>query len=200
MRNSWIRLITLVCAAVLHGGAPAPVHGAQEPARNPVLAQLTILLGEVGVSVDAGELPIDSPDSSQELHLRWAAVAPPSPSPPPNPSADPTQGLTLVTRRIAAGPAPQLRGLRLATNRLFVAAVDAGNALRSWTIVADPRIIRAESFGPDGAIQGQDLYRPDADLFVTIPNDAAVTALRVYQTLWDGRTFHLTPLGAVPVR
>ena len=200
MRNSWIRLITLACAAALHGGAPAPVHGAQEPVRNPVLTQLTILLGEVGVSVDAGGFPIDSPDSSLEFHLRWMAVAPPSPSPPPNPSADPTQGLTLVTRRIATGPAPQLRGLRLATNRLFVAAVDAGNALRSWTVVADPRIIRAESFGLDGAIQGEDLYRPDADLFVTIPNDAAVAALRVYQTVWDGQAFHLTPLGSVPFR
>ncbi len=200
MRNSWFRLITLACAAALHGGAPAPVHGAQEPARNPVLTQLTILLEEVGVRVDAGELPIDSPDSSVEFHLRWMAVAPPSPSPPATPSADPTQGLTLVTRRIAAGPAPQLRGLRLATDRLFIAAVDAGNALRSWTIVADPRIIRAESFGPDGAIQGEDLYRPDADLFVAVPEDAAVVALRVYRTVWDGQAFHLTPLGAVPVR
>ena len=200
MRNSWIRLITLTCAAALHCGAPAPVHGAQEPARNPVLTQLTILLEEVGVSVDAGGFPIDSPDSSVEFHLRWAAVASPSPSPLTNPSADPTQELTLVTRRIATGPAPQLRGLRLATDRLFVAAVDAGNALRSWTVVADPRIVRAESFGPDGAIQGEDLYRPDADLFVTIPNDTAVAALRVYQTLWDGQAFHLTSVGAVPVR
>ena len=199
MRNSWIRFLTLAGAVALYGGALAPVCGAQELAQNAVFTQLTVLLGEVGVSVDASRFPIDSSDSSQEFHLRWTTgdEAPLSPSPLANPSAG---GLTVVTIRVTAGPAPQLRSLRLATNRLLVATVDAGNALRSWTIVPDPRIIRAESFGPDGAIKGQTLYRPDADLFVTIPCDDAIVGIHVYQPLWDGQAFHLTPLGAVPVR
>ena len=199
MRNSWLRFLALACVAALYGGTLAPVCGAQELAQNPVLTQLTVLLGEVGVSVDAARFPIDSSDSSQEFHLRWTAGGedPLSPSPLANPS---TGELTVVTTRVTAGPAPQLRSLRLSTNRLFIAAVDAGNALRSWTIVPDPRIIRAESFGPDGVIEGQTLYRPDADLFVTIPGDDAIAGIHVYQPLWDGQIFHLAPLGSVPVR
>ena len=199
MRNFWARFLALSCAAALYGGTLAPVCGAQELAQNAVFTQLTVLLGEVGVSVDAARFQIDSSDSSQEFHLRWTTgdETPPSPSPLANPSAG---ELTVVTIRITAGPAPQLRSLRLATNRLFVAAVDAENVLRSWTIVPDPRIIRAESFGPDGVIEGQTLYRPDADLFVTITGDDAIVGLHVYQPLWDGQAFHLTPLGAVPVR
>ena len=199
MRNSWIRFLTLACAASLYGGTLAPVYGAQELEQDAVVTQLTVLLEEVGISVDAGRFPIDSSDSSQEFHLRWTTGGedPLSPSPLANPS---TGGLMVVTTRVTAGPAPQLRSLRLATNRLFVAAVDAKNALRSWTVVPDPRIIRAESFGPDGVIEGQTLYRPDADLFVTIPGDDTIVGIHVYQPLWDGQAFHLTPLGAVPVR
>ena len=198
MRNSRIRFLTLACTAALYGGTLAPACGAQELAQNAVFTQLTVLLGEVGVSVDADRFPIDSSDSSQEFHLRWTTGDEASLG--PSPLANPQAGLTIVTIRVTAGPAPQLRSLRLATNRLFAAAVDAENALRSWTIVPDPRVIRAESFGPDGVIEGQTLYRPDADLFVTIPGDDTVVGLRVYQPRWDGQAFHLTPLGAVPVR
>ena len=53
MRNSWLRFLALACAAALYGGTLAPVWGAQELAQNTVLTQLTVLLGEVGVSVDA---------------------------------------------------------------------------------------------------------------------------------------------------
>ena len=199
MRNSWIRLLMLACAAAVYGGTTAPVCGAQEPAQNAVFTQLTVLLGEVGISVDATRLSIDSSDSSQEFHLRWTTGAGATPL-SPSPAANPSEGLMVVTSRITASPAPQLRSLRLATDRLFVAAVDAGNTLRSWTVVPATGIIHAESFGADGSIEGQTLYRPDADLFVTIPGDTAVVALRVFQPLWDGQTFHLTPLGAVPVR
>ena len=103
MRNFWARFLALSCAAALYGGTLAPVCGAQELAQNAVFTQLTVLLGEVGVSVDAARFPIDSSDSSQEFHLRWTTgdEAPPSPSPLANPSAG---ELTVVTIRITAGP------------------------------------------------------------------------------------------------
>ena len=200
MRSWGVRILALAfCAAALYGGARVPVLEARESLQQDTfLAQLRVLFREVGVSVAAGLFPIEASGASREYHLRWTSQG----SPPAGPfsTADPSGGLRVVTSRGMAGPALRLRSLRLSEDRLFIAAVDVRSRLRSWTIVADPRLIRAESIGPDGAIEGQTLYRPVADMFVTFPDSAETATLRVYQPVWDGRAYHLTPLGSVPVR
>lgn len=108
----------------------------------------------------------------------------------------------VVSERRGAGGVPRERALELSPEHVFVATVDAKSRLRWWSVMPDPRVLRSE--GPkaegDDELTGFRLFRPEAEFFVNLPDDAEAAELRFYHPLAEGGEFRLQLLGAVPLR
>ena len=91
-----------------------------------------------------------------------------------------TPAMRLRAHRQTPGPVPQQRALELADDRLLVLAVDAAGQIRFWSVIANPRLIRAEFPDASGRLSGRVIERADAELLVDIPADPAIREVRVY--------------------
>lgn len=121
---------------------------------------------------------------SRELQLRWnrpvgraATAAEPAP--------------TVISQKAWADGVPEQRSPELSEGQIVVAAVDSSGALRSWTLIADPRTMRSEGPGPNGTLTGQVIETGQADFNIAIPNDPVVKQLKLFQPVWDGKVFQL---------
>lgn len=91
-----------------------------------------------------------------------------------------TPAMMLRAHRQNPGPVPQQRALELADDRLLVLAVDAAGEIRFWSVIANPRLIRAEFPDASGRLSGRVIERRDAELLVDIPADPAIREVRIY--------------------
>jgi hypothetical protein len=112
-----------------------------------------------------------------------------------------TQSLTaekysLVESRQTPGPMPRQRMPELSSDQILAIAMDEQGEQSGWTLIPDPRIIRAESPGPDGKLSGQILHLSSAEFLVPVSAGSAA-ALRFYQPFWTGKEFSLILLGAL---
>src|SRR5258706_8000398 len=90
------------------------------------------------------------------------------------------QTMRLRAQRLNLGPVPQQRSLELADDRLLILAVDAAGEIRFWSVIANPRLIRAEFPDASGRLSGRVIERPDAELIVDVPADPAIREVRIY--------------------
>ena len=135
---------------------------------------------------------------SQEFHIRWEAEADPTAGPNRGPRQRPPKGGFGVTRRTQREEnVPLRRAPEVSSSQMLVVAVDEQQVLVGWTLIADPRILRAETPGVTGKLSGQILFHSRTDFFVPLPADPAIEQLRFYHPAWTGETFTLELLGAV---
>ena len=97
----------------------------------------------------------------------------------------------------AADPVPQQRALELADDRLLVLAVDSAGRIRFWSVMANPRIIRAEFPDASGRLSGRVIEQPDAELLVDVPADPAIQEVRVYVPQRRESSWELNLAGSV---
>jgi hypothetical protein len=97
------------------------------------------------------------------------------------------------------GAAATPRNVELSTTQTLVIAVDASQQLLWWNQFPDPRILRAEVPDENGQHIGRTLYLNETDFAVAYPNNPAISELRFYQPLWDGKEFQLKLIGSVAV-
>jgi len=136
------------------------------------------------------DLPMSRNQPAQTLQIRMDEGAAPA-------GAKPSARLAIRARTRSSGSLPRLRSLDLAPDKLLVAAVSADGILRGWTVIQDPRFIRAERPGPDGILTGQSVPVPRADFRVAIPDDPTVAEVRIFQAHWNGRSFDLELVGTL---
>ena len=141
-----------------------------------------------------GGLLVAHAQTSQEVRVRWD-VAEPSTR-----RATPAHVFTVTARQHSAEAMPRQRSPELSEDQIFIAAVDAQGRQRSWALIPDPSILRAEGPGPTGELSGQVLSRATAEFVVTLPADPAVSELRFYRPRWTGEGFTLDLLGMVPLQ
>ena|SRR2546423_2194133 len=98
-----------------------------------------------------------------------------------------------------SGSLRQLNEIRFSEDQIFVIAVDANNQLRWWDLLDDPRILRAETEGPNREVMGGTYYRAKVEMFITPPDNGAITELRFFLPKWTGTEFILEPLSVVPL-
>ena len=148
----------------------------------------------------AGALAAWPAHAAQELRLGWITVSPPPGAIGPG-AVPPPSAVMLLGRQRVPGPVPRQRDRdrELAPDRVVVVAEDGQGQIRDWQVVADPRILRAEGPGPSGELTGQVVVVPDGELMLTIPDDPAITLLRLYRARWTGTDFVLDLLGSVPL-
>ena len=142
-----------------------------------------------------------SPTFAQTFHevrVRWDAY----PTLPSDSILDPQRFraaslFAAVERRQASGAMPRQRAIELSANQLLIIAVDRLGRDRQRMLLPDPRLLRAEWPDPTGELQGVVLHRANAEFFVPVPDDPAITELRVYHPRWTGHAFDLDLLGTV---
>ena len=165
--------------------------------------QLRKLLSRVGIDVPERDARTAQPQTYRELKIRLndptksgnepkAALSP----------AEQTQApsAAIVEDKKRSGALSRTRSLELSPTQIFIAAVDARNKLRWWSIVPDPRVVRSETQTATGEMRGEEYYVSNVTLVVAFPDDPEIVNLRFYHPVWNGTDFDLKPLTTVPTR
>jgi len=161
--------------------------------------QLRKLMSSVGVDVPATDAWAIQFPIYRQLKLNWADSAK---SATQLTSEAQTQApkVSIVDDRKRSGTLPRQRSLELAPTLMFVAAVDASNKLRWWSIMPDPRVVRSETQTATGELRSQDYYLTNVTVVVAFPDDPEISTLRFYHPVWNGTDFELKPLTVVSTR
>lgn len=171
--------------------------------------QLKKLMAKVGVEVPEVDARSDQPQSRgdqvqtyRELKIRWSDPAKSKELKPAFNTQEQMQtpSASIVEDKRRAGALPISRSLELSPTQIFIAAVDATNKLRWWSIVPDPRVVRSETQSPTGELRSEEYYAAKVTLVVAFPDDPEIANLRFYHPVWNGTEFDLKPLTNVPTR
>ena len=201
-----------ICAALLILGALGVEGLAQESRAKSSQGELIraerlkTLMSAVGVSVD-GRLTLPRGSGHREVRIVWEA----------DPAAKATishletstleagrdsfgHSLRVAGVRGRAGSLPRHRSPELSQDKLMVIAVGAGDKLRWWTLIDDPRLLRGEAPGADGRLSGQIIYRAEPEFVVNVPEDGEITELRLYHPRWTGEEFVLDIINTISIQ
>jgi hypothetical protein len=142
-----------------------------------------------GASVRGAEVVSEG---SRELQIRWTRPA-------GRAAAQAESTPVVAAQKTWSENVPEQRSPELSEDQIVVAAVDSSGALRSWNLIADPRILRFEAPGVDGTLTGRVVELKQADFNVALPNDAAVKQLKLFKPVWDGKQFQLRQIAVCDV-
>ena len=164
--------------------------------------QLKKLMAKVAVDVDETGARVDQRSTYRELKIRWSdSTKPATELRPANLGAQtPVPSVAIVEDNKRSGTLPRQRSLELSQSHLLVAAVDATNKLRWWSLMPDPRLVRYETPTATGELRRQDYYVSNVTLVIAFPDDPEIATLRIYHPIWNGTDFDLQPLSIVPTR
>lgn len=184
-------------------GKPSTVaQPSREAARQMMIEdQLETLLAPTGVSVSGvGEIgPASRSAGYTETLMRWTAK-PSSSTGPTGAQQQSTHVLTILEQTSREGTLPRQRSLELSEEQVLVVGVGADNRMRWWTLIPDPRLMRAEFPGPDGELSGRTVMLTEADFSVAHPADSSITELRFYHPRLTAKGFVLETIGAAAAR
>jgi len=164
--------------------------------------QLRKLLSRVGVDASEFDTRAAQTRTHRELKIRLTEQTKSSKGLKPFNPQEQTQAASaaIVEDTKRTGALPRSRSIELSPTQIFIAAVDATNKLRWWSIVPDPRVVRSETQSPTGELRGEDYYVSNVTLVVAFPDDPDIANLRFYHPVWNGTDFDLKPLTTVPTR
>jgi len=165
--------------------------------------QLKKLMSKVGVDVVEIAARTDQPATYRELKINWADSTKSTTelrSASNSEQQTPPQKVSVVEDKKRSGTLPRHRSLELSPTHIFIAAVDATDKLRWWSIMPDPRLVRGETQTATGELRGENYYVSNVTLLVAFPDDPAIANLRFYHPVWNGTDFDLKPLAVVPTR
>lgn len=156
-------------------------------------------MSKVDVEVPETDAQSNQPQTYRELKLSWGDSAK-STTELRTEAQTQIPRVSIVEDKKRSGTLPRQRSLELAPTLMFVAAVDATNKLRWWSIMPDPRVVRSETQTATGELRRQDYYVSNVTLVVAFPDDPGISTLRFYHPVWNGTDFDLTPLTVVSTR
>lgn len=167
--------------------------------------QLKKLLSKVGIDVVEIRAKSTQPQIHREVKIRWTDSTKESSGTQGKPSISAVEQkqaptVTLVENKQRSGTLPRHRSLQISPTHLFIAAVNNTNQLRWWTVISDPRVVRAEFQASTGELRSEDYYQSNFTLTVAFPDDPDITNLQFYKPIWTGSDFDLKLLAVVPVR
>jgi hypothetical protein len=140
----------------------------------------------------------------QEVRVRWDAYVDTAPKIAPQGRAiappQPSESFTVLERRRIPGKIPRQRNPELSSDHLVVEAMNGLGETVDKQLIRDPRVLRAEVPGRTGELGGRALRRADPEFLLALPDDPAITEVRVYQPRWTGSAYSLDLLGTIPLR
>src|SRR6185295_18223955 len=127
---------------------------AQRPVQTLSFDALTTTLAAPAAPASAG---------IQELTVTWKADnAPPGTTLQSSAASIPLSDFVVLNRQFTAGEMPRERHPELSTDQLVIIGADVNGTPMSWSLIKDPRIVRAEQPGAGGVLEGRVLYRVTA--------------------------------------
>ncbi|HJY29037.1 MAG TPA: hypothetical protein VJ306_13510 [Pyrinomonadaceae bacterium] len=163
--------------------------------------QLKKLMSKVGVDVAEIAARTDQPATYRELKINWSdSTKSTTELRSASDQQTPPQRVSVVEDKKRSGTLPRHRSLELSPTHIFIAAVDATDKLRWWSIMPDPRLVRGETQTPSGELRGEAYYVSNVTLVVAFPDDPEIANLRFYHPVWNGTDFDLKPLAVVSTR
>ena len=165
--------------------------------------QLKRLMSKVGVDVVEIAARNDQPATYRELKINWADSTKSTTelrSAVNSEQQTSPQKVSVVEDKKRSGTLPRHRSLELSSTHIFIAAVDATDKLRWWSIMPDPRLVRGETQTATGELRGENYYVSNVTLLVAFPDDPEIANLRFYHPVWNGTDYDLKPLAVVPTR
>jgi hypothetical protein len=188
-------IVSIFCAFTLAQG-----QSSVAVQKNRMEERLKKLMTKVGVNVAELNAKSNQPQAYREVKIRWASFDGGTKSPISAAEQKQTPVVSLVEDKKRSGTLPRHRSLELSPNQVFIAAVGDANQLRWWSVISDPRIVRAEFQAPTGELHSQDYFQSNFTLTVAFPDDPKITNLRLYKPIWTGSDFDLKLLAVVPTR
>ena len=196
--------LSILCAFILvQGQSPT----ALQKNRSDLLReeQLKKLVTRVGLDVAESSARSNRSQAYREVKIRWndsTSAASNTEARPSVSAKEQTRApvISLVEDKKRSGRLPRHRSLQLSPDHLFIAAVNETNQLRWWSIISDPRVVRAEFQASSGELRSENYYQSNFTVTVAFPDDPMITNLRFYKPLWTGSDFDLKLLTVVPVR
>jgi len=197
----WLLLaILMFCSFTLVQSQRTPLEKRRETVQQ---EQLKRLMSKVGVDVVEIAARNDQPATYRELKINWAD-SPKSTtelrSAVNSEQQTPPQNVSVIEDKKRSGTLPRHRSLELSPTHIFIAAVDATDKLRWWSIMPDPRLVRGETQTATGELRGENYYVSNVTLLVAFPDDPEIANLRFYHPVWNGTDYDLKPLAVVPTR
>ncbi len=184
-----VAVLSLICSAVQ-----------AQTSNKPNKKMLEEMIRKVDVRVEDLSLPSQT-QSPQDIRVRWQGETSTSPTgAAAERQIQPRGSFAALGRQGGLGSLPRQRAPELSEDQLLVLAVDSQKQLKGWSLITDPRILRAELPGPAGELSGQVIYQSNVEFVVALPDDPAISELRFYHPRWTGQEFVLDPIGAVPIQ
>ena len=129
------------------------------------------------------DMSYSGPTSEQEKTLNPAVL--------PSPHYE----LEVVEQFHVSRQPPRQRHPELSPDQMVIIAYDDKGKEISRTVMRDPRLIRAEVVGPSGELQPSDpLYSQSLEFIVTLPDDPAISMIKLFHPSWTGTDFVLNPV------
>jgi len=180
----------------------------QSPSKKETLqkAQLKNLLSKVGVSVvESSSATNNQLQTYREAKIRWTNTTnvlsdSETKSSIGGEKQELVPRISVVEYKKRLGTLPRHRSLELSPTHILIAAVDENTQLRWWSIVPDPRIVRAEFQTSTGDLRSENYYLSNITLGVMFPDDPKIVNLRFYHPLWTGTEFDLKLLAIAPIQ
>jgi len=134
------------------------------------------------------------PETAQtrELRVQWTASSAVS-----GDAAQTANSFTLLQQRLTAGALRRERNPEVSVNHLVIVTQDSTGRDVDWRVVPNPRIVRAETPGPDGKLTGQVVDPGPVEMLLAVPDIPGAALLRIYKPIWNGKEYDLQPLGQV---
>jgi hypothetical protein len=196
----WLLLaVLLLCSFTLVQSQRTPVEKNKRETLQQ--EQLKKLMSKVGIDVREMAVKTDQFSNYRELKINWTDPTK-STTELRSASEQQTQApkVSVVEDKRRSGALPRHRSLELSPTHIFIAAVDATDKLRWWSIMPDPRLVRGETETSTGELRGDNYYVSNVTLVVAFPDDPEIANLRFYHPVWNGTDFDLKALAVVPTR
>ena len=162
-------------------------------------SKLGVVLSTAGLRLGTA-LTTDNSGSYREVRLSWESFQKANSAEFVKEQEGASAGVLRQLSSVArSGALPRERSFELAPDHLLVVAVDENEAVRWWRLMIDPRLLRAEVGNPT-QMQSQNFYLANVDFIVGCPDDPQLRQLRFFNPIWNGESFHLSPVGSTPLR
>ena len=137
---------------------------------------------------------VSNGNETRELRIRWTA--------PRTETAGPRAragSFTLLGQVRFPGAPRRERQPEPSANDLVIVVQDSAGREIDWRIVPNPRLIRAETPGPDGLLSGRMIERDDVEMLIYIPDVAGADRIQIFSPVWNGKDYTLDPLGQLTI-
>ncbi|PWT93213.1 MAG: hypothetical protein C5B55_04980 [Blastocatellia bacterium] len=159
--------------------------------------RLASLMSAVGIRVDQASR-FTPGLTYQSLRLRLTTDTKPANAAITSLAQKFTSSITSSERR--SGQLPRQRSLELSSQHVVLLTVDNANHLRWWSLIPDPRILRAEEPDASNRLSGTIIYQPNVETIFEIPDDPVATELRLYHPQWTEDGFVLTLVSTLSLK